>query len=251
MNYSFIKQWVEDDIAVIQLNRPNANAITFEFACELEAAFKATISRKPRAIITTGSGTFFSGGLDLKAVPLYSTEQQADFLQVINRVITGFYACEIPVIGAINGHAIAAGFMFALTADYRIGPTNDALFGLTEARAGIPFPAAPMEILKAELAPADIRFTALSALTFDSQAAQNKGVFDELVANAQVLHRAFEVARDFASMPADAYTRIKTQVRGATISKLQQLNQKASDPMLRQWLSPKAEIASTAILNDH
>lgn len=251
MTDSMINHWFEDNIAVIQLNRPKANAITYEMACELESVIDETIVKDPGAIVVTGSGTFFTGGLDLKIVPTYSEEQQAAFLVVINRVITRFYACPVPVIGAINGHAIAAGFMFALTTDYRIGPATDALFGLTEIRAGIPFPAAPMEILRAELAPVDVRFTTLTARNYGPDEALRRGVLDELIEKERVLARAIEVARDFASMPVDAYRRVKNQIRGTTIEVLNQLNQQDSDPMLTEWLSPDAAEASKAILNGH
>ncbi len=251
MSELLVKSWVEDDIAVIQLDRPKANAITYEVACQLETCLEEIFSSQAKAIVATGNGNFFSGGLDLREVPEYSAKEQHDFLQVINRVITRLYCCPVPLIGAVNGHAIAAGFIFALTADYRIGPETDALFGLTEARVGIPFPAAAMEILKAELSPSDVRYSTLSALTYGPADALRRGVFDELAANADVLARGLEVARDHASMPADAYCRIKTQVRGEAMEKLHRLNQEESDPMLDAWISPDASSASSAVLDGH
>jgi enoyl-CoA hydratase len=251
MAITMINHWFEENIAVIQLDRERANAITYEMACKLDSVIEEIISNNPGAIVVTGRGTFFTGGLDLKVVPTYSSEQQSAFLSVINRVISRFYSCSIPVIGAINGHAIAAGFMFTLTTDYRIGPMDNALFGLTEIRAGIPFPAAPMEILKAELAPSDIRFTTLAAKNYGPEEALRRGVLDELVPNEQVFERSLEVARDFSSMPADAYRRVKQQIRGSTIEILNQLNQQESDPMLSTWLDPDANAASKEILNGH
>lgn len=114
----------------------------------------------------TGTGEFFSGGLDLKAVPSYDPEEQRSLLGVANRMIARFYSCPIPLVAAVNGHAIAAGFILAISADYRVGPSSDALFGLTEARVGIPFPAAPMIVLQAELAPQDVRYATLYARNF-------------------------------------------------------------------------------------
>ncbi|MBT4521629.1 MAG: enoyl-CoA hydratase/isomerase family protein [Halieaceae bacterium] len=251
MATTFVDSWREDNIAVIQLNRPRANAITYELACQLEIALDNAIANNPGAIVVTGTGSFFSGGLDLKAVPQYSADQQRAFLSVINRVITRLYACPLPVVAAINGHAIAAGFMFALTTDYRIGPESGALFGLTEVRAGIPFPAAPMEVLKAELAPRDVRITALTAHNYSSKEARSRGVLDEVIAAKDVLTRGMEVARDFATMPPDAYSRVKFQIRRTTIDALNYLNTAKSDPMLDQWFSPGAASASGAILNGH
>jgi len=82
--------------------------------------------------VLTGTDRFFSGGLDLKAVPAYAPAQQRELLDVLNRMIGKLYACPVPLVGGVNGHAIAGGFILALTTDYRVGPQGDALFGLTD-----------------------------------------------------------------------------------------------------------------------
>jgi enoyl-CoA hydratase len=235
-------------IAVVQLKRPPANAIEMEFGREVEAAFDVALRDEPEAMVLTGSGRFFSGGLDLKVVPTYTELQQQEFLRSLNGMIGKLYACPIPVVGAINGHAIAGGFILALTTDYRIGPTADALFGLTEARAGIPFPAATMAVLQAELAASDVRYATLAARNFGPEEARARGVLDELQPAAALLERAIEVARNLASMPADGYRRIKHQVRRAAIDRIEQLTATDADPMLGGWLSPEALEASAAIL---
>ncbi len=246
---STIETWMEGEVAVLRLNRPKANAINHELASKLEAVLEKLAADQPAAVVITGAGRFFSGGLDLRAVPLYSAEEQTAFLQVANRMISKLYCLKVPLVGAINGHAVAAGFMLALTADYRVGPNKGALFGLTEARVGIPFPAAPMVILKAELAPSDVRYTTLLSLNYDCEEAQRRGLLDELVPVDEVLPRALDVARDLATMPADAYACVKYQIRAEAIAELQALNQDQSDPMLAQWISPEAPTASNAVLD--
>ena len=235
-------------ICVVRLNRPPANAIEMELGREFQTVFDAALEDGPEAIVLTGTGRFFSGGLDLKIVPTYSASDQTDFLRVVNRMIGKLYACPLPLVAAVNGHAIAGAFILALTADYRIGPSSDCLFGLTEARVGIPFPAAAMAVLQAELAPSDVRYATLQARNFGPEEARARGVFDELQPETEVLERAIEVARDLASMPADGYRRIKHQVRRAAIARIEQLIATDDDPMLQGWLSPEAKQASASIL---
>jgi enoyl-CoA hydratase len=236
-------------ITVVRLTRPPANAITLELGREFEAAFDAAMQDEPEAIVLTGTERFFSGGLDLKIVPSYSPSQQQALLRILNRMIGTLYACPIPLVGAVNGHAIAGGLILALTTDYRVGPTADSLFGLTEARVGIPFPAGIMVVLQAELAPADLRYAILHAHTFGPQEARQRGLLDELQPRAAVLERALEVAGDLARTPADGYRRIKHQVRGAAIRRIEQLIATDADPMLEDWLSPEAQQAAAAILS--
>lgn len=237
-----------DAITILRLNRPPANAFCLELARQFEAALDSQAVKAAKALVLVGTGRFFSGGLDLKIVPTYSREEQRDFLGVLNCVIGRLYAIPIPVIGAINGHAVAGAFILALTTDYRIGPAGDAQFGLTEARVGIPFPAVPMIVLRAECAPHDVRFTTLFARTFGPEEAHRRGVLDELLPTRAVLDRAIEVARDMASMPSDSYRRVKHQVREAAIAKIQEVIALGADPMLEGWLSPEAREASAALL---
>lgn len=237
-----------DAVTVLRLERPPANALGLELARDLEAALDSGTMSAARALVLVGSGRFFSGGLDLKAVPRYSREQQREFLNLLNRLLGRLYGLPIPVVGAINGHAVAGAFILALATDYRIGARGAVQLGLTEARVGIPFPAVPMIILRAEWAPQDIRYSTLWAKTFGPEEAFRRGALDELTPPRGVLDRAIEVARDMTDIPADSYARVKHQVRAAALAKIKEVVSRGSDPMLEHWLSPQAEAASAAQL---
>lgn len=249
MSSSLVRFEQRGAIGLVTLDRPPANAIDLELGRQLEGALERALGEQTRALVLTGAGRFFSGGLDLRVVPTYSSARQRELLRLINRLIGRLYGCPVPVVAAINGHAIAGGLVVALATDYRIGPADDSLFGLTEARAGIPFPAAPMVVLQAELAPSALRATALQARNFDPEEARARGIVDELSPPEILLERAMEVARDLASLPADGYRRIKYQLRRAAIEQIEELVAADSDPMLQTWLDPEAAAASAAILD--
>jgi len=238
----------QDGICVLRMNRPPANAFDLDFAREFAEAFEAVLKTDSKALVVTGSGDFFSGGLDLKLVPSYSAEEQRAFLVLLNRMMGALYACPLPVVAAVNGHAIAGAFVLALCADYRIGPTGNGRFGLTEARAGIPFPAVPAVVVQAELSPPDVRYTTLYATNFGPDEAVVRGLLDELQPPDKVLERAIDVAKDLASMPAAAYARIKHQFRAKAIAEIEKLNAEQSDPMLDSWVTGEAAEASDSIL---
>lgn len=107
---------IEHDVAVavFRLNRPPVNAIDLTFARELETAFATLVDAgRARAIVFTGTGDCFSAGLDLKRVPRYRPEEQREMVSALNRTLATLYACPVPVVGAVNGHAIAGGLIFA------------------------------------------------------------------------------------------------------------------------------------------
>ncbi len=236
-------------LAVLRLNRPPANAIDLPFAEQFESAFGALLNAGDvDAIVVTGTGGCFSAGLDLKAVPYYGPEQQRAMVTAVNRMIARFYGCSLPVVGAINGHAIAGGLIIALACDYRVGTTAPCRLGVTEARAGIPFPSAAMAVLQAELPPPVARVMTLRARNVAPQEALAGGLLDELQAPADVLPKAIDVARDLASIPGEAYARIKRQLRAAPLALIEDTLARGSDPSLEKWLTSAAPAASAALL---
>ena len=236
-------------VAVFRLNRPPANAIDLVFARELEAAFCALLDAgEARAIVFTGTGTCFSAGLDLKVVPTYGADEQRAMVTTINRMIARVYACPIPVVAAVNGHAIAGGLILALACDYRVGTSAACRLGVTEARAGIPFPAAAMAVLRAEVAPNVARVMTLRARNVGPEAALAGGVLDELAPPERVLPVAMDVARDLAGIPGGAYACIKRQLRAATIAFIEETVARGSDPLLESWLTAATAGASAALL---
>jgi enoyl-CoA hydratase/carnithine racemase len=135
---------VEKDgtIAICRLDRPPANAVEIGFVGRMAEVFEEVLMKDDvSAVVLTGAGSFFSGGLDLKIVPAYGPEEQRALIESVNRMITRLYGFPRPLVAAVNGHAVAAGLILILTADYRVGTRAACQIGLTEARVGIPFPA--------------------------------------------------------------------------------------------------------------
>lgn len=241
-------EW-QGPIAICRLNRPPANAISLAFAERMDVVFADLLaSGDPGAVVLTGAGSFFSGGLDLKTVPGYGPEKQRALVDTVNGMIAKLYGCPVPVVAAVNGHAIAGGLILALTSDYRVGTRAPCLLGLTEARVGIPFPAGPMAVLKAELPPQVVRTLTLEARNMGSDAALEKGILDELQAPERVLPRALEMARDLAGIPRQAYRVIKNQLRGETVAWIQSVAEKGNDPLHGAWIAPGAAQSAAAVL---
>jgi len=64
------------------------------------------------------------------------------------------FRLPLPVVAAVNGHAIAGGAILALCCDRRIVARGERLFGLNEVQVGLPLPGALFEIVRAALGPA-------------------------------------------------------------------------------------------------
>lgn len=239
----------DSTIATLFLDRPPVNAIDNDLLDRAHAALTDLATQSDlRALVITGAGRCFSAGLDLKLVPHYSTAEQRRTIDGINRLVAYLYALPIPTVAAINGHAIAGGLIVALACDQRIATTAPCQIGLTEARAGIPFPAVAMAVLRAELAPAVARRLTLVARNYGPDAALADGILDALYAPEILLAQARALATDLAGIPRDAYARIKHQLRGDTIAANRTVVEGGRDPLADTWLSRDASAASAALL---
>ena len=138
---------------LITLNRPEVfNAITQQAAVELGEMMRAAASdRTCRAIVLTGTGRGFCAGIDVKAVagrdavadrgesaagvdPFMASFEGLHYR--LSSVIRTVHSLPIPVISAVNGHAIGAGFALAAASDLRIG-SPDAKFADGFVKRGI------------------------------------------------------------------------------------------------------------------
>lgn len=238
-----------DNIAVLRIDRPPANAIDLALAQEFETAL-STIGGNAEvgALIITGTGNCFSAGLDLKVVPTYDRDQQQAMIMQVNRVFGALYGLGLPTIVAVNGHVIAGGLVLALACDYRIGAEGDYKIGLAEVRVGVPFPAAAITVVRSELSKPVARMMVLTGRNSTPREALAQGIFDELQPADQLLPRAMEVARELAALPRIGYARIKRQLRAAALARIDDAISNRREPMLESWLSTETRSASADAL---
>jgi len=240
-----------DGIALLRFSRPPANAIELESATALEAALgRLEADPATRAVVLTGTGDFFSAGLDLKVVPTYDAAQQRAMVMAINRLLARLYALPLPTVAAVNGHALAGGLVLVLATDYRLAQPGTHRLGLTETRVAVPYPVAAMTVVQAELAPADARRLVLLARHHTADDAVAGRVVDELVAAEALVPRALAVAAELAALPRDAYARIKRQLRRDALERIERVVASGTDPLVEGWLSPETGAAAARILAD-
>ncbi len=221
--------------AVVHFARPPANAFNLEFVEEFHARLDDLAADvPPGGVVITGEGRAFSGGVDFKEVPTYTKEQMAAMVGHINATVTALYGMPTATVAAVNGHAIGGAFVVVLACDARIVADTDAKFGLTEVTAGIPYPACPMEVVKAEIEPAYRRHLVLTGELIGPRTAHARGLIDELVPDADLLPRAIELARVRAV--AASYERVKRQLKGDTLARMREIIAAGTDPMLERWV---------------
>lgn len=235
-------------VAVVTLRRPPSNAMNLELTEDIAALFQGLRQDESvRSVVLTGQGKSFCAGVDLKAVPAYGEADQQRMVRAMNCAFYSIYSCPVPVVAAINGHAIAGGLMLALCCDWRIAVNAPFLVGLTEVRVGVPYPVAAMEVVRQELRPEVARRLVLFGQTIASAIAVEAGVFDETASSEALLERALAKADEFAALPRTAFARSKRDLRGKAYAAIEAA-MAGAEPLLRGWLSHETVQAAAAVL---
>jgi enoyl-CoA hydratase len=136
---TFIRYQVEDHVAVLTIDRPDAlNALSSEVLFELGVALElAESDSEVRALIVTGSGKAFVAGADIKALRDLSDGFAGREAALAGQDVMNTLAAKpFPTIAAINGYALGGGLELALAADLRVAAPQ-AKLGLPEVGLGL------------------------------------------------------------------------------------------------------------------
>ena len=180
-------------VRVLTMNRPEArNALNIDLISALHAALiDADRDASVRAVVLTGADPAFCAGLDLK-------QAQRDGFAYFERLhtencITKVAQLSKPVLGAINGAAIAGGMEMALGCDFLVA-SDQAVFADTHARVGI-LPGGGMTARLPHLVGAGMaRRLSMTGEVIDAARAEAVGLVTEVVAHEQLLNRTVELA---------------------------------------------------------
>jgi len=148
MSYETILFDVEENVATVTMNRPEAmNALNMQLGEELvDAMTRCRSDANVRAVVLKGAGRAFCAGGDLKA---FSEFLQADpvtafrtFASKLHVGIVEVRHMEKPVIAQVHGVAAGAGMSLALACDLTIA-AESARFIMAYRRVGLSPTAAP------------------------------------------------------------------------------------------------------------
>lgn len=185
-----------DGVWTITINRPAAlNSLTRPMMVDLAAAFaRLGADERVRVIVLTGAGRAFCAGVDLTAA---QSVFQGDVKNEAEDPVVQMERCKVPIIGAINGHAVTAGFEIALACDVLIASTA-AVFVDTHCRFGI-FPSWGLSQKLPRMIGANCaRHVSLAASPVTADMAARWGLVSAVVPPEQLLPEAYGVATKIA-----------------------------------------------------
>jgi enoyl-CoA hydratase len=225
-------------IAVLRLAHGKANALDTELLEALDRTLRELDDARPAAVVLTGTGSIFSAGVDLLRVLDGGTGYLAGFLPLLARAVRRLFALPRPVVAAVNGHAIAGGCVLACACDLKVMAEGEGRIGVPELRVGVPFPVAPLEVLRFAVPPQHLQKLAYSGRTYGAAEAFEWGLVDELVPPDRLLDRALEAAGQLAAIPAGSFELTKAQLRRPALERIDALHDELEPRVAAQWASP-------------
>ena len=188
---------VSEYIAVVRLDKPPVNALDRATRRRLIEVFDEVSERSDvRVAILTGTGKFFCSGADLKDRP--DAQKAGDFLdhnRWTRETGNAIRECAKPVIAAVNGPALGAGFGLMAACDIFLA-SEDATFAMPEINVGL---AGGVSMLRTMFGRSFTRRMFFTGMKVPAAELYRRGVIDEVVPGEQLMPLAMEIAQEIAS----------------------------------------------------
>lgn len=208
---------ITDRIAVVRLHRPAVmNAVNDALRRELSAALcELDAGDAADALVLTGSGErAFCAGQDLEESAAVDTATLAGWLNRQHAMYQALRDVDKPLVAAINGTAVGAGFQMALLCDLRVAHA-ELRMGQPEVKAGLASVVGSY-LMSLQIGHSLNQQLSLTGELISGERAHALGLVNDLVAPAQVLQRAIERARALAALPGAALRMTKRRFRERT-----------------------------------
>ena len=126
------------DVVWCALDRPPLNLFEPGLIAALRATFEALARDAAiRAAVVTGRGRAFTAGMDVRVLHGLDAAAARALITELCAAIDAVHRAPFPVLAAVHGACLGAGFELALACDLRVAAAN-ASFGLPEVRVGVP-----------------------------------------------------------------------------------------------------------------
>jgi polyketide biosynthesis enoyl-CoA hydratase PksI len=207
MNEVIKLRWLDGVIALIAMeDRGSKNRSSDEFMSGIDAAFRAIeANSQTRVVVITGYENYFCCG-GTKTELLLVASRQAKFTDF------AFYdqllRCEIPVVAAIQGHAIGGGLVFGAYADV-IVLAEECLYSTNFMQYGITPGIGATWVIPYKFGNTLGWEMLLTAKNYFGRELRERGAPVRIVPKAEVVALSLSLARDIAEKPIVALKELK------------------------------------------
>lgn len=203
---------VEDNVALVRLNRPEAlNALNSQLMSELARALtELDRDDQVRCIVLTGSEKAFAAGADIKEMSTKGFVDMftEDFFTADSETLL---RVRKPIIAAVSGYALGGGCELAMMCDFIIC-SESAKFGQPEINLGVVAGIGGTQRLTRFVGKSKSMDMHLTGRFMDAAEAERSGLVSRVVPVADLLREAMDAARKIAAKSQVAVKVVKEAV---------------------------------------
>ncbi|SPM34090.1 Enoyl-CoA hydratase/carnithine racemase, partial [Mycobacterium rhizamassiliense] len=218
-------------VQVLTMASGRVNAQDVELLDELTDAVLELQRSGEGPLVLTGAGRAFSAGVDLNRVVEGGSAYTDRLVPALSKAFNALFEFPRPTVAAINGAAIAGGCIVACACDRRLISPN-AQIGASEVRVGVAFPVAALEVMRYACGDATEDVLLGGRLYKAEEAVANR--LAHRVVGDDLLEAAVVEATDLGTIPVDAYSQTKQQLRAPTVARIR-AGAEIDDEVRRMW----------------
>lgn len=164
----------------------------------------------PAALVTTGTGKFYSNGLDLAWLLSQASEsERRSYIPGVLALMARVLTFPTITVAAINGHAFGAGAQISLAHDYRVMRTERGYWCMPEIDLKAPLHPGMTALIQARVPKQTAHELIVTGTRYDADAALARRIVDQAVPEAELLPRAIEIAAGLAAKADPAMRALK------------------------------------------
>ena len=204
---------MRDSVALLRFSEhdDSQNSLNDRFLDGFESGLDRAEAASAGALVTTGSGRFYSTGLDLAWLGGDGREQASSFLARVHRLFARLLASPLFTVAAIGGHAFAAGAMLALAHDLRVMRADRGYFCLPEIdlATGRPLTPAMVALVAARLPAQTFHEAITTGRRYGGQDAAASGIVQHALPEDELLAGALSLASEQADRDPETRRSLK------------------------------------------
>lgn len=232
-----LKSTSEDHTLILTLSNPDfKNALGPEiYAAGIEALNAAESSRDIRSVVITGEGAMFCAGGNLQRLQANrheAPEVQAQSIEGLHNWIDSIRTYPKPVIAAVEGAAVGAGFSLALACDFVVAADN-AVFAMSYSTVALSPDGGGSWSLARTLPRALASELLMCGERISAKRLHDLGLVNRVTAPGDALTQALQLAGQLNARAPNALASIKELINEAPVSTLSQQLDSERDHFVR------------------
>lgn len=228
-------------VALVRLNNGVTNAVNPLLIADLDKALDEVRQLGSKALLLAGGPKFFSIGLDLPGLLQLDRNDMAQFWYDFDTFIGRLYALPMPTLCAYQGHATAAGSIFASACDFRLAAAGRPLFGFNELVIGLSVPLLPQLMLVQIIGSQKAAELMFSGRFVKPDEALALGIVDAVYAPEELEARALEKLNALAALPALGFQATKYYKTKFVLEQFEANRDMAAKSFLDCWFNPEVQ----------